>query len=196
MLNTLKQRLQQTAHQIRLQENKVVKSALSNEEISASLEKMKDDTNSLMIDEQDFAIFVPMKTVHLHTLECTEAELAEQLPALIDGLKAVDCVMCYIDSPPDFTLEQYHFIVEQICSISKAEVECIIGAGFESDQHIKIALLFGYQYSDEDLIEAFIEELKENPNIRIAALQRKYSLGFTRAVRNLDAAKARLGLAD
>lgn len=195
MLNTLKQRLQQTAHQILLQENKVVKSVLSSEEISASLEKMQDDTNSLMIDEQDFAIFVPMKSVHLRTLECTETELAEQLPALIDGLKAVDGVMCYIDSPADFTLEQYHFIVEQICSISKAEVECIIGAGFESDQHIKIALLFGYQYSDEDLIEAFIEELKENPNIRIATLQRKYSLGFTRAVRNLDAAKARLGLA-
>lgn len=195
MLNTLKQRLQQTAHQILLQENKVVKSVLSSEEISASLEKMQDDTNSLMIDEQDFAIFVPMKSVHLRTLECTETELAEQLPALIDGLKAVDGVMCYIDSPADFTLEQYHFIVEQICSISKAEVECIIGAGFESDQHIKIALLFGYQYSDEDLIEAFIEELKENPNIRIATLQRKYSLSFTRAVRNLDAAKARLGLA-
>lgn len=195
MLNTLKQRLQQTAHQILLQENKVVKSVLSSEEISASLEKMQDDTNSLMIDEQDFAIFVPMKSVHLRTLECTETELAEQLPALIDGLKAVDGVICHIDSRPNFTLEQYNRVMEQIYSNGKAEARYIVSAGFESDHNVKISLLFGYQYSDGDLVEVFIEELKQKPEVRISALQRKYSLSFTRAVRNLDAAKARLGLA-
>lgn len=47
-------------------------------------------------------------------------------------------------------------------------------------------MLFGFDYADEKLVKLFTEELKQNPQISISALQRKYSLGFNRAVHNLE----------
>ncbi|MGQ8820546.1 DNA translocase FtsK [Bibersteinia trehalosi] len=51
---------------------------------------------------------------------------------------------------------------------------------------MQLLVLFGFDYTDERLVQLFIEELKQNPQISISSLQRKYSLGFNRAARSLE----------
>ncbi|WP_429945715.1 hypothetical protein V5G99_07995 [Bibersteinia trehalosi] len=71
------------------------------------------------------------------------------------------------------------------------EAQLIFGGSLTAEK-LQLLVLFGFDYADERLVQLFIEELKQNPQLSIAALQRKYSLDFARAARNLELAKQHL----
>ncbi|WP_324682111.1 hypothetical protein [Bibersteinia trehalosi] len=62
----------------------------------------------------------------------------------------------------------------------------LIFGGSLTAEKLQLLVLFDFDYADEKLVKLFTEELKQNPQISISALQRKYSLGFNRAAHNLE----------
>lgn len=193
MLNQLKQRLQQTSNSLKvtMQGGQAVKSTLSAEEIAFYLEQMLNDENTINIDEQDLNILNKMADIQIRVLDCEEEQLDVALPLLFGDITKADCIVSYISATTEFSLEEYHLIMQEMEKSANEEATLICGNGFGADT-LQLFMLFGFDYTDEKLVQLFTEELKQNPQISISALQRKYSLGFPRAVRNLELAKQNL----
>lgn len=193
MLNQLKQQLQQTLNpfKITVQGEQSVRSPLSANEIALYLERIFNQEGLINIDEQDFSILNRMAEIQVRMLECDLEQLNTALPLLFEGITAADCIVAHTNTPSEFSLENHNLIMQEMEKSVTEEATIIFGCDVGIEK-VQLLVLFGFDYTDEKWVQLFIEELKQNPQLSIAALQRKYSLDFARAARNLKIAKQHL----
>lgn len=213
MVEQLISRLHQCQDAIKIyyQGSKVVEEKLSSEEIINYVENLLSDEGIIPLDKNDLAILNQYKEVRIRFIELSQATFDEGIIDVFNGLKTMDCAVVDIVPSSVFGLQDYHRISEVIEQYCDKNAMICLGMREARDEQLSLFVLAGYGLidskpaestlfdtfadngdSDEELIATFIEELRQNPTLTVSSLQRRYSLGFNRAARNLEIAKSRL----
>ncbi|QLB42452.1 MULTISPECIES: hypothetical protein [Mannheimia] len=213
MLEQLAQRSAQhpNSSKIIFQETQLRTEKLAEEEISRTLKSIVSNEGMINIDGDDFKMFERAEEVQAYLIEFEQCQFDKRSLSSLNQQKKFDILLVNIQASAEITLETVYQIMGEIEQYANEDAAIIVGADYSGD-HLRLFILGGYgeikepikqhvvelprenkpEYYDAQLVEQFIDALRDNPATSIASLQRRYSIGFNRTAHNLDIAKARL----
>lgn len=218
MLRQLIQRIQssQDALKIAFQGSQLQEEKLSEEDILKHIEGLFSEDAVINIDEQDLGMLNQFDEIKVRVIEFETPEFDEKYLSAFQTLKNLDCMIVNIESSLEFSLGSFYQISSLVKQCCHEDASIIIGSRKNHHNQLQLFILGGYGaidksvepiamindsipqnslgYDDNELVTLFMEELRQNPLVRISTLQRKYSLGFSRVAHHLDIAKAQLHL--
>lgn len=208
MLEQLVQRLQQSQDAVKIivQGSQLSEEKLSADVIASKVEEMLEEGNLLCIDDLDLLTLEQAKEMKVRLIELEQTTLNENAVQILNGLKNMDYAVVYIESSADFAMQEYYRILDAIQQCCHEDATIIMGSRLNNEARLSLFVLAGYgeiksnkpilvtsnDYDENTLLEYFIEELRQNPDISIATLQRKYELGFSRTASCLAQAREQL----
>lgn len=212
MLEQLIKRIQSSADAVKIsfQDSQFNEEKLSEEEIANHIEKLFTDENMINIDEQDLSILKQLDEIKVRLIEFETPQFDKKYLPAFKTLKNLDCAIVNVESSPEFSLDSFYQISRTVEHCCHKDAPIIMGSNLNSHNQLQLFILGGYgaidkaikpisthkpvdnssiDYYDNELVKQFMVELRQNPAITIAALQRKYSLGFNRVAHNLEIAR-------
>lgn len=214
MLEQLISRLQQCQDAIKIcyQGSQVRQEKLSAEHIRNYIEKLFSDDAVITLDETELSVLNQCDEIKVRLIELDQVEFDEKILLVFNELKQMDCAVLDI-ACSELSLQSYGKITFALNECCSQDAQYFIGTRNGKESHLTLFLLGGYDlaaeikpekdlgniqpdfnmdYSDEELVEKFMAELRHNPNVTISSLQRRYLLGFNRVVRLFDMARDKL----